>query len=117
MARLFDILLVMETKYIYIIGGVLGIGIIGIILANVFAGPDAGGTEIRTTEQSGEIQRPAAQPRANTFGIMTPEEKAAAEEAARLAAEAAALASSTASTTASSTDDVLEGEGESEEEV
>jgi hypothetical protein len=44
--------------------------------------------------------RPDVQARPDTFTVMTPEQKAAAEEAERIAAEQAAL---TASTTASST--------------
>lgn len=58
--------------------------------------------------------RPDVQARPNTFSVMTPEEKAAAEaEAARLAAEAAAAsttATSSATTTVDSTDEGADAE-------
>ena len=66
-----------------------------------------------TPSTPANIARPAVKPIPNTFSIMTPEEKAAAEEAARLAAEAA---SSSATSTASSTDEQTLEEDESDSE-
>jgi|GEM_PF-1911168 len=93
----------MNTKVITAIVGVLVLGVAGVVLVNIFAGPDVGRTEIRTTEQAIDANaRTTPEPQGNTFNILTPEERAAADAAARKAAEvraAAEAASSSASTT------------------
>lgn len=98
----------MNKKIIILIIGVIVLGVLGILLANVFAGPDIARSEITTTEQEfDENSRTTPEPQGNTFNILTPEEKAAAEEASRLAAEARAAveaASSSASTTEAAAD-------------
>lgn len=98
----------MQKQNLYIVLCVLALGVGGVVLVNVLSGPDAGGTPIRTTEQVIENPEPAVQARGNTFGIMTAEEKAAADAEAARRAEEAALASSTASSTASTTDETAE---------
>lgn len=100
----FVILFTMNKTAVLGIIGVIILGGVGVVLANMLSEPAVDSGDIRTTEQVIDVPRSAPPVRENSFTIMTPEEKAAAD-AARAAAEAAAaaLASSTASTTASST--------------
>jgi len=97
-----------------IVGGVIMVVVIAMIGITVFTGTDAEAPVGTYVDEDFVPTRPDVQARPNTFNVMNPEEKAAAEEAERIAAEQAALtASSTASSTASTTND---GTGETEEE-
>ena len=82
-----------------VIGGIVGVIVLGVvvILAINFLADGETPTVPETTQNS--ITRPAVQPIPNTFSIMTPEEKAAADKADQLAAEAALLATSSATST------------------
>ena len=77
--------------------GVLVVGAIAVYLLN--RGDTPTQTGLQNNDPGNTISRPAVQAIPNTFSIMTPEEKAAADEQARLQAEAAVQASSTASST------------------
>lgn len=82
-----------------LLGGLVLVAVVGFIASSVLTED----RDLPTVEQNPDFQvsRPAAKPVPNTFTVMTPEEKAAAEaEAARLAAEATLISSSTASTSA-----------------
>jgi len=95
------------------IAGVLLVGGIGIYVFILLSEPEQ-------TELGGDpgttISRPAVQAIPNTFGVMTPEEKAMADEAARIAAEAAAQATSTATTTDDELVEETEANSEAEEQ-
>jgi hypothetical protein len=89
-----------------IIGGVLAIVVTGMIAFSLLQAPEDQAPEGTYVDEDFVPTRPAVQARPNTFNVMTPEEKAAAQaEAARVAAEQAALAaSSSATSSATSTD-------------
>jgi hypothetical protein len=95
------------------IAGILLIGGVGIYVLSIVSDSDQ-------TELGGDpgtiILRPAVQAIPNTFGVMTPEEKATADEAARIAAEAAAQATSTATTTDQELVEETEADSEGEEQ-
>ncbi len=100
----------MNKTVIFGIVGVIVLGVVVITAVNYLFKPEAA---IAPDLNQNSISRPAVQPIPNTFSIMTPEEKAASEEAARLAAEAALQASSTGT----STDDELDAELQVDEET
>ena len=89
----------MNKKVLLLLLSVVGIGVIGILLVNIFAEPETTAVPIRTTEQSTEGNRPAVQAQGNTFGILTPEEAAAQAAAEAAALEAAQNATATATST------------------
>jgi len=95
------------------IAGVLLVGGVGIYVFSIVSDSDQVelGGDPGTT-----ISRPAVQAIPNTFGVMTPEEKAMADEAARIAAEAAAQATSTATTTDDELVEETEANSEAEEQ-
>jgi len=81
-----------------VVGGVIGTLAIVLVVGLLFFEFDgASDTESVVTDPT-PVTRPSVQARPNTFSIMTPEEKAASEEAARVAAEQAALVTATTST-------------------
>lgn len=84
------------------LGGIIGVVVIGAIAVFVLNLQDSSESEVAGPDTQNSITRPAVQAVPNTFSIMTPEEKAASEQAARIAAEEAA---EQASSTASSTDE------------
>ena len=89
------------------------VALIGIVffLSSNATEPTVGGDTPVVDNLQVENTIPTIQATENSFGILTPEQKAAREEAARIATEEAARqASSTASTTATSTSDVSEEE-------
>lgn len=89
----------MNKTYIGIIIGVIVVGAVAVLLINQL---DLGGANPEdAVVPAANIARPAVKPVPNTFSIMTPEEKAAAEEAERIAV---VQASSTSTTTATTTD-------------
>jgi hypothetical protein len=93
-----------------VIGGIVGVIVLGVvvILAINFLADGETAPAPETTQNS--ITRPAVQPIPNTFSIMTPEEKAAADQADQLAAEAALQATSSATSTATEATDEEAGE-------
>jgi hypothetical protein len=94
----------------FFIGGIVGVVVIGAIAVFVLnMSSTTNGTEIQANDPGNTISRPAVQAVPNTFSIMTPEEKAASDEAARIKAEAELLATSSATTS--------EAELESEVEI
>lgn len=96
----------MNKQVLFALGGVIILGVIGVIAANVLGEPDVGGTELRIVDQGVQDFTPAVQPVGNTFSIMSPEEAAearAAAEQARLAAESAT--GTATSSNATSTDE------------
>ena len=104
-----------------IVGGLIAVVVVGAIGLGIFRGSEPEAPAGTFVDEDFVNTRPDVQARPNTFSVMTPEEKAAAEEAARIAAEEALSASSTATSTASTTDDIDddatdEGEGEGEGE-
>jgi hypothetical protein len=98
-----------------VIGGIVGVIVIGIaaILILNLSGTN-NGTVLQNNDPGNTISRPAVQAIPNTFSIMTPEEKAASEEAARIRAESALQASSTGTSTDVDTDVEVEVEVEEE---
>jgi hypothetical protein len=95
----------MNTKLL--VGIVIAI-IIGALIATAWF-RSADDTTISLEELNAEpfeVTRPDVAPIPNTFSIMTPDEKAAAEEAARVAAETQLAASTTATSSATSTEEV-----------
>ena len=103
----------MNKTILGVIAGVLLLGGIGIYALNLVSEPEQAelGGDPGTT-----ISRPAVQAIPNTFSIMTPEEKAMADETARIAAEAAAQATSTATTTDDELVEETEADSEAEEQ-
>jgi len=102
----------MNTKLVIV--GLVFIVVAGAAGAMYFGGDSrsAAGPDL---DQEFEITRPDVKPIPNTFTVMTPEERAAAEEAERLASEALATTTATSSETASATNDdapevVVDGE-------
>jgi uncharacterized membrane protein required for colicin V production len=87
-----------------VFGAIAGVLLIGAIAIFVINQQDTVTVDTISNDSPDSITRPAVQAIPNTFSIMSPEEIAAAEEAARLAAEAALLASTTTTSTATSTD-------------
>jgi hypothetical protein len=97
----------MNTKLI--VGVVLAVGITVIIGLTIFSNSEPEAPVGTYVDEDFVPTRPDVQARPDTFTVMTPEQKAAAEEAERIAAEQAALtASTTASSTATTTDDGTE---------
>ena len=88
---------------------VLVIGGISIFLLNQSSSNTAQTVETTTPAT---VSRPTVQAVPNTFTIMTPEEKAAADEAKRLADEAAAAATDAASTSETEVETEVELETE-----
>ncbi len=101
----------MNIKVIAAIAGVIVLGVVGIALANMFSGPDAGGTELKYTDEVVPISRPEIEAREDTFTIMTPEQKAAKDKAIA-EAKAAELAAEQASSTEGNSDSEEESDGE-----
>lgn len=99
-----------------VIGGVIAVVVVVMIAFNLLQGTETVAPVGTYVDEDFVPTRPDVQARPNTFNVMTPEEKAAAEaEEARLAAEQAALAaSSSASSTATTTDSELEADLESD---
>jgi hypothetical protein len=93
-----------------VIGGIVGVIVLGVvvILAINFLADGETPPVPETTQNS--ITRPAVKPIPNTFSVMTPAEKAAADKADQLAAEAALLATSSATSTESEATDEEVGE-------
>jgi len=102
----------MNTKLI--VGVVLAAAVIVMIGLTIFTNSEPEAPVGTYVDEDFVPTRPDVQARPDTFTVMTPEQKAAAEEADRIAAEQAALsASTTASSTATTTD---EGSEETTEE-
>jgi len=102
----------MNTKLI--VGVVLAAAVIVMIGLTIFTNSEPEAPVGTYVDEDFVPTRPDVQARPDTFTVMTPEQKAAAEEADRIAAEQAALsASTTASSTATTTD---EGSEETAEE-
>lgn len=97
----FGILLIMNTKLLA--GAVIAIIIGTLIVIAIFNTTEPEEESAFDLTPSQEI-RPTTQPIPNTFSVMSPEEKAAAEEAARVAAEAALNASTTSTSSATSSE-------------
>lgn len=97
------------------IGGIIAVVVVGAIAVYLINRMEQETqADLVNNDPGNTISRPAVKPVPNTFSIMTPEEKAAADDAAHLKAEQDALASSTASTTASSSDTEIEVDTETE---
>ena len=97
------------------IGGVIGVIVLGAVAVYFFNQSQNSNSSNQQPADAVPITRPAVQAKPNTFSVMTPEERAAAEVQERLAA---AEASSTASTTASTTLEAeVEVENENQEEL
>lgn len=86
---------------------VLALG--GAVLMGLFSSPEIGGNAPVVDNLEIENSIPTVQPTENSFGILTPEEKAARDAAARAAAEASAQAASSTATTSDETTDEAEG--------
>lgn len=88
-----------------IVGGVIALALISIIAIGVYGEPEEEISGAVFVDENFVNTRPDVVAVPNTFSVMTPEEKAAADEAERLAAEAALAASSSATSTASSSEE------------
>jgi type IV secretory pathway protease TraF len=97
----------MNTKLI--VGVVLAVAVIVMIGFTLFTNSEPEAPVGTYVDEDFVPTRPDVQARPDTFTVMTPEQKAAAEEAERIAAEQAALiASTTATSTATTTDEGTE---------
>ena len=97
----------MNTKLI--VGVVLAAAVIVMIGLTIFTNSEPEAPVGTYVDEDFVPTRPDVQARPDTFTVMTPEQKAAAEEAERIAAEQAALiASTTATSTATTTDEGTE---------
>ena len=98
-----------------VIGAIIGVVVIGAVVIFILnQNDDTSATQLQNNDPGSTVSRPAVQPVPNTFSIMTPEEKAAAEEAARLRAEAEVNASTTATSSDEDTPEQQESEGDAQ---
>jgi len=89
-----------------VIIGLIAVAVAVAIGIGIFSGSEPEGPVGTYVDEDYVPTRPDVQAKPNTFKVMTPEEKVAAEEAARIAAEQEALsATTTASSTATSTEE------------
>lgn len=98
-----------------VVGGIVGIIVLGAVAIFIINMQSDSNSEVAGPDTQNSITRPAVQAIPNTFNIMTPEEKAAADEAAKIAAEEAARAELASSTASSSEEDASEEKEEDTE--
>jgi hypothetical protein len=97
----------MNTKLI--VGVVLAVAVIIMIGVTIFSNSEPEAPAGTYVDEDYVPTRPDVQARPNTFNVLTPEEKAAAEEAERIAAlTASSSATSTATTTDEGTEEAAE---------
>lgn len=93
------------SKVAITVGILIALGAAGVFATSTLSGPEIGGDIPVVDNLQVENPIPTVQPVENSVSILTPQEKAARDEAARLAAEEAARqASSTATSTATSSE-------------
>lgn len=99
-----------------IVGGVIAVAVVVMIGLTIFNNSEPETPVGTFVDDDFVVTRPDVQARPNTFNVMTPEEKAAADEARAAAEQAAQQASSTASTTSSSTDNTTQEDSDEQED-